>query len=147
MATPRGYTVRFESPTVERYCFIRLVSGLSAKSLEAATLGLRGTQFAVSIIYDDSQQVVGMGRLVGDGGCFFEVVDIAVIPEHQKKGLGKLIVRTISKHVHENLPKTAYVSLIADGKANKLYEKYGFSDVMPASRGMALEVGKSKMMF
>ena len=24
-----------------------------------------------------------MGRVIGDGGCFFEVVDIAVVPAHR----------------------------------------------------------------
>ncbi|WP_373454357.1 hypothetical protein [Cereibacter changlensis] len=27
-----------------------------------------------------------MGRLIGDGGCFFQIVDIAVDPSHQGQG-------------------------------------------------------------
>ena len=33
-----------------------------------------------------------MGRVIGDGGLFFQVVDIAVEPAHQGRGLGKAIV-------------------------------------------------------
>lgn len=34
-------------------------------------------------------------------------------------------------------PAEAYVSLIADGKANTLYAQYGFAPTAPASVGMA----------
>ncbi|MFD2882298.1 hypothetical protein ACFTAO_51075 [Paenibacillus rhizoplanae] len=30
-----------------------------------------------------------MGRVIGDGGCFFQVTDIAVKPSFQGRGLGK----------------------------------------------------------
>lgn len=36
------------------------------------------------------------------------------------------------------VPDKAYVSLIADGEAAKLYEQYGFVPVMPQSQGMFL---------
>lgn len=81
---------------------------------------------------------VGMGRVIGDGGCFFQVVDIAVLPAHQGKGLGKLIMGEIKKWLDENVPKTGYVSLGADGKANGLYRQFGFVETAPASVAMAL---------
>ena len=37
----------------------------------------------------ESQPVIAMGRLIGDGALFLQVVDIAVRPGHQHKGLGK----------------------------------------------------------
>ena len=30
--------------------------------------------------------------MIGDGGCFFKIVDIGGEPEHQKKGLGDMII-------------------------------------------------------
>lgn len=83
-----------------------------------------------------------MGRLVGDGGCFFQVTDIAVDPDHQGRGLGKLIMAGIMEYVDSELPKTAYVSLIADVPANKLYEKVGFAETAPRSVGMSYIVGR-----
>ena len=44
------------------------------------TWSLPNTVFAVVIRKDG--EAVGMGRVVGDGGLFFQVVDIAVLPEH-----------------------------------------------------------------
>ena len=35
---------------------------------------------------------IGIGRVVGDGGCFFEITDMAVLPAHQGRGVGRLIM-------------------------------------------------------
>jgi ribosomal protein S18 acetylase RimI-like enzyme len=78
-----------------------------------------------------AQDVVAMGRLVGDGSLFLIMVDIAVHPDHQRRGLGKRIVQTLLDYVDEHAP-LAYVSLVADGPAQKLYPLYGFKDVSPS---------------
>lgn len=79
-----------------------------------------------------------MGRIIGDGGCFFQVTDIAVDPAHQGRGLGKLIMKELRGWIDTNVPATGYVSLIADGRARELYGGFGFVDVGPKSVGMAL---------
>jgi GNAT superfamily N-acetyltransferase len=81
-----------------------------------------------------------MGRVIGDGGTAFQIVDIAVLPEHQKRGLGKRIVSALVDWLHANAPKSAYVSLIADGPAKDLYAQYGFEPTAPASIGMAFRI-------
>jgi ribosomal protein S18 acetylase RimI-like enzyme len=81
-----------------------------------------------------------MGRVIGDGGTAFQIVDIAVEPGHQGRGLGKRIVAALVDHLRANAPASAYVSLIADGDAQHLYAKYGFAPVAPASIGMAFRI-------
>ncbi|UJW86557.1 GNAT family N-acetyltransferase [Devosia sp. SL43] len=126
------------TPGVDDYRRLRRVSGLSDKSQEAAEAGLPNTWYAVTIHQDG--RTVGMGRIIGDGGTAFQIVDIAVEPDYQGKGLGKRIVSALVDHLRANAPKSAYVSLIADGDAQYLYAKYGFEPVMPASIGMAFKV-------
>ncbi|MGA0615718.1 GNAT family N-acetyltransferase [Paracoccus sp. KR1-242] len=138
MITP-GYDILPRIPTVEEYLRLRAAAGLSAFSVEAATLGLAGTVFAV--IVQHAGHAVGMGRLIGDGGCFFQVVDIAVDPAHQGRGLGKAIMAALTEHIDSQLPASAYVSLIADVPANRLYEQFGFAETAPRSLGMARRVG------
>ena len=101
--------------------------------------GLQGTVFSVVVLHEAI--AIGMGRLIGDGGCFFQIVDIAVDPRHQGKGLGKAIMSRLMAYVNESLPSSAYVSLIADVPANRLYEQYGFKETAPTSLGMAYRVG------
>ncbi|MCV2353626.1 GNAT family N-acetyltransferase [Paucibacter sp. B2R-40] len=130
-----SYSNILETPSVQTYQALRVGSGLSGKSDEAAARGLPNTLFAVQIIHE--AQAVGMGRVIGDGGCFFQVVDIAVLKEHQGRGLGKRIMAEILKYIESNVPPSGYVSLIADGQAQDLYAQFGFVPTAPRSVGMA----------
>jgi ribosomal protein S18 acetylase RimI-like enzyme len=124
-----------EIPTVETYRALRVGSGLSAKTVEAAERGLPQSLCAVQIW--DEAGPVGMGRVIGDGGCFYQVVDIAVLTAHQGHGLGKAIMTEIVKYIEANVPESGYVSLIADGQAQNLYAQFGFVLTAPRSVGMA----------
>jgi hypothetical protein len=42
--------------------------------------------------------------------------------------------------LHATAPRTALVTLLADGDAYKLYEKFGFQKSAPASIGMQLRI-------
>ena len=137
MSAAAPYTTRLAIPAVATYQQLRIAAGLSAKTAEAAAKGLPNSLFAVQVLLGDD--VVGMGRIIGDGGCFFQVVDIAVLPAHQGKGLGKLIMREIMQFIETEVPQSAYVSLIADGQAQDLYAQFGFRYTAPASVGMALK--------
>ena len=130
------FTVLHATPTVDTYRQLRASAGLSGKTIEAASRGLLNSLFAVQILCDG--QSVGMGRVIGDGGCFYQVVDIAVLPAHQGKGLGKRIMTEIMAYIGAHVPESAYVSLIADGKAQDLYAQFGFVHTAPRSVGMAL---------
>jgi GNAT superfamily N-acetyltransferase len=125
-------------PTIAEYRDLRRLSGLSEKTLEAAERGLPATLFAVVI--EGGGRAIGMGRVIGDGGTAYQVVDIAVLPEHQGKGLGKRVVAALVDWLHTNAPKSAYVSLIADGPAKDLYAQFGFKPTAPASIGMAFKI-------
>ena len=50
------------------------------------------------------------GRIVGDGALNFEIVDVAVDPAHQGKGLGRQIMQKIVSWLDENAVKGAYVA-------------------------------------
>lgn len=125
-------------PTVTEFRDLRRLVGLSQKTEEAAVAGLPNTRFAVVIELEGA--AIGMGRVIGDGGTAFQITDIAVLPAHQGKGLGKRIVGALVAWLRANAPKSAYVSLIADGPAKDLYAQFGFEPVMPASIGMGFRI-------
>ncbi|EIM02144.1 AttT protein [Rhodanobacter thiooxydans] len=123
------------TPSASVYNALRTGAGLSAKSEEVAARGLPGSLFAVQILHRG--EPIGMGRIIGDGACFYQVVDIAVLPGHQGKGLGKRIMQEILGYLDANVPPGGYVSLIADGRAQELYARFGFEPTAPAGVGMA----------
>jgi ribosomal protein S18 acetylase RimI-like enzyme len=129
-----GYTLLATPPSAKDYCHLRNITSLTPKSLEAAKLALPNTWFGVHVVYGG--ETIGMGRIIGDGGCFFQVVDVAVQPHHQRRGLGDLIMTRLMEYFEENAPVSAYISLIADGDAEALYRQYGFKPTAPDSIGM-----------
>lgn len=134
MTLPEGYTLQARVPDIDDVLRLRVESGLSPRTRAAAEAGLPNSLFGVTVLFDD--QAIGMGRIIGDGGCSFVIVDIAVQPAHQKRGLGRAIMDALDAWLKANAPDGAHVSLIADGDAKHLYARYGFQDVGPASIGM-----------
>ncbi|MFI2744218.1 GNAT family N-acetyltransferase [Zhouia sp. PK063] len=119
------------------YQQLRIACGLSSKTDEATQIGLKNAVYSMMIEID--HEIVGMGRIIGDGGCFCQIVDICILPQYQGQGLGKVIMTTLTQFIHKHLPASCYISLIADGDAAFLYEKFGFKNTMPASKGMYLK--------
>jgi ribosomal protein S18 acetylase RimI-like enzyme len=132
------FTLTNDSIPPKSYQQLRIACGLSPKSDQAVSIGLANTLYSASVIVD--QEIAGMGRIIGDGGCFCQVVDICVHPEYQGRGMGKLIMENLRDFIENKLPTTCYVSLIADGDASYLYERFGFKDTLPKSKGMYLKV-------
>jgi len=125
-------TTKFEVPDIDSFLRLRKITGLGPRSREAAEHGLPNSLFAISIL--DGETIIGMGRVIGDGGLNFEIVDIAVDPKYQGQGLGKQIMTHIMNYLNENAPAGCYISLIANIPA--LYEKFGFKKTSPEAEGM-----------
>ena len=132
------YEIAVRNPTVAEYCALRAGAGLSPRSEEIARVALPNTLFAVVVEYRAS--AVGMGRVVGDGGTVFQVADIAVLPEHQGRGLGKQILDAIDTWLRQNARPGAFVNLFADRGVAPLYARYGFRARDPEEPGMCYVV-------
>ncbi|WP_417431505.1 GNAT family N-acetyltransferase [Kiloniella sp.] len=100
--------------------------------MEAAKIGLPNSLYGVSV--RDGEKLIAMGRVVGDGACNFEIVDVAVNPNYQGQGLGRKVVEHIDNYLSSVVLVGSYVSMIADESV--FYEKLGYKLVSPASYGM-----------
>ncbi len=122
--------VIYEAPTPEEYLYMRDSTGLSPRDIEAARIGLKNSVFA--IVLRINNKIIGMGRIVGDGGATFLVSDVAVLPEYQGNGLGKTIMSHIEKYIIENIDRKSYVGIVADRPAEELYAQFGFNITEPS---------------
>jgi GNAT superfamily N-acetyltransferase len=118
------YEIAVRNPTVAEYCTLRIGAGLSPRSEEIARIALPNTLFAV--VVEHRGNAVGMGRVVGDGGTVFQVADIAVLPEHQGRGLGTQILDAIDAWLRRTALPGAFINLFADRGVAPLYARYGF---------------------
>jgi ribosomal protein S18 acetylase RimI-like enzyme len=135
--TPSGYHIVEGPPTVADYLALRQRSGLSPRRADQASAAVQGSWAAVHVVHDETGRTVGMGRVLGDGGWYFHIVDMAVLPDHQRRGLGDAILGRLLHAIGERAPVGAYVSLLADPPGRPLYRKHGFSETAPGSVGMA----------
>ena len=127
-----NFDVSDSIPAAEEYNQLRVDAGLSAKSDKAAVIGLPNSLYFVCI--RSEQLLIGMGRVISDGACFLQIVDIAVHPEYQGWGLGKLIMENIESYVSSIAVEGTYVSLIGDKP--EFYEKLGYRHTAPSGFGM-----------
>jgi ribosomal protein S18 acetylase RimI-like enzyme len=137
VAVAPGYELVDEVPSIADYRRLRAAAGLSDKPEAAAATGLANS-WASALVRSAGGEVVGMGRVIGDGGCFFQVVDMAVSPEHQRRGLGGAIIARLLERLRADGPAGAYVSLFADPPGRDLYRQHGFRETAPDQLGMAL---------
>ena len=74
--TPSGYRLVDGPPDVDAYLALRARSGLSPKTPAQARAALPGSWAACHVVHAGSGTTVGMGRVLGDGGWYFHVVDM-----------------------------------------------------------------------
>ena len=95
-------------PPAEDFCRLRVISGLTPRPLDAAERALPGSCYGVHIEY--AGLIVGMGRIIGDGALNFEIVDIAVDPDHQGNGLGRKIMQNLMSWFEKHVSQGAYIT-------------------------------------
>jgi ribosomal protein S18 acetylase RimI-like enzyme len=136
-----GYRLAEGPPPVDAYLRLRRDSGLSPKTEAQAVAALPGAWYACHVVHEPSGVVAGMGRVIGDGGWYFHIIDMAVLPGHQRRGLGDAILTALLERIREQAPPGAYVNLLADAPGRRLYARHGFTETAPTSLGMALVLG------
>ena len=99
------------------------------RSVSGAAKGLGQELFSVVLRLEKSGEIVGMGRVVGDGGTIFVICDMMVVESFQKKGGGTMIMDAIMDYLSEEAPPNSYINLMAD--VDGFYEKWGFVPSLP----------------
>jgi len=118
-------------PSVEEFQRLHEAVGWSNVDLASTELGLRNALFSVCLVHED--RVVGCGRVVGDGGIYFYIQDVIVLPEYQGRGLGRRIMDAIMGYLTTHARPKAFVGLMAAVDVSGFYERYGFTE-RPADR-------------
>ena len=122
----------YEIPTVEEYLELRRAAGLCSQEDTIVQTALSHSLCSV-IIRGEVSELIGMGRIIGDRGYYYQIVDIAVHPSHKENGLVELIMRELMDYIHQHAPEGAEVLLMADVPGIPLYQKLGFQFTYPHS--------------
>ncbi|MBQ9984415.1 MAG: GNAT family N-acetyltransferase [Lachnospiraceae bacterium] len=111
---------------VQDYLAIRNSVGWIALKEEQAQKALIHSLYVIGAY--ENGQLVGMGRLVGDGAVICYVQDLIVSPEYQQKGVGAMILSHLVDYVKElRIDNTQMMLCLMCAKGREqFYEKHGF---------------------
>ena len=119
--------VKLNTLTPEVFLLLYQSVGWEAPCVEQVRIALEKT-IATFTCYDNNIPV-GMVRLIGDGGMSFYIKDFAVIPSHQGKGVGTLLMGSLEKYIKDIKKEWAVsLELISTKEAILFYKKHGFEE-------------------
>ncbi len=128
------YRVVERAPTVEEYQGLRSAVGWGEMTDEGVAEGLSNALWSAVLELDG--RAVGCARVVGDGGLYFYLQDVIVLPEHQGRGQGARLMDALMTYLERSARPGAFVGLMAAIGAETFYERYGFRRRSDAQPGM-----------
>jgi 6,7-dimethyl-8-ribityllumazine synthase len=122
----QGFRVESNPPNVDLVSVSNLLEivGMRARSVDAMARAIKAST-EVLVVYNDIDTLVGFGRLISDGTYYGTLWDIAVHPNFQKLGIGKVITaRLLAKSGRLGL---AMVGLFTAQHNRQFYSSTGFA--------------------
>jgi GNAT superfamily N-acetyltransferase len=127
------FCLKLESPSVEDFLTLRTKVGWGDLDVNIAEKSLNNSLFHV-IIRNDGQ-LVGMGRVVGDGAMYFYIQDVVVDPSYQKQGIGAALMAKIEDYLSNATNQGATIGLLAAQGKEAFYSRYGYTQRPNSSLG------------
>jgi GNAT superfamily N-acetyltransferase len=105
---------------------LRASAGWARRHPKQVEEGLKNSAFVIAA--QDGEKTIGMTRLVSDGGGVYFVVDVLVLPEYQRQGIGKALFGKAMAYVDSRLRDgwQLQVDLMAAKGKEGFYEAFGF---------------------
>jgi ribosomal protein S18 acetylase RimI-like enzyme len=115
--------IEYRSPTVSEYTKLRGLVGWRETDENVTDMALKTSLF--SVVGTEEGNVIGFGRIIGDG-LYFYIQDLIIHPDYQSKGLGKSMMKELMGYISANAQSGAFVGLMAAKGLEKYYEQFGF---------------------
>ncbi|WP_433941263.1 GNAT family N-acetyltransferase [Paenibacillus lautus] len=125
-----------EVPQLKEYIDLRFDAGLPEVEESIAETALNRSLLSV-LVRDGNDRLIGMGRVIGDGALYFQLVDVMAAVSYRDQGLEESIVSELLGRLKKIAPGGAEVTVITDVPGIKLYQHAGFKLLYPERYGMA----------
>lgn len=130
-----SYEISSDTLTLEEFKYLCTSVGWAEHmNFDVAKKSIDHTLFSITI--RRKNELIGMGRIIGDGAIYYYVQDIVVHPDHQGKGVDKVIMTALTNYLHENAADKSFVGLFASKGNESFYEKFNYKDYSPHMTGM-----------
>lgn len=131
-----------EEISVEEFLEVIESVGFKTYSKEQTKKALQNTMYMVKALVDN--EVVGIGRVVGDFSIMCSLTDICVKPEYQGKGIGLKIVKKLKEMIEDGVKpgEKMQIELTPTAGNEEFYKKAGFKYKPEVITGMYLWIKK-----
>ena len=131
-----NFQIKLTSPTVHEFLMLREQIGWQSVSEIDAQTSLQNSLFHVTIYI--GEQLVGMGRVVGDGVMYFYIQDVVVAPDFQRCGIGAALMEKIENYLLSVAKKGSTIGLLAAKGKESFYSRYGYLERPSAVLGRGM---------
>lgn len=103
------FTIQQNTLTSAEYAALYASVGWTPPSEAQIALALAHSDLTVSVY--DNGQLIAMGRMISGHAISFFIKDVAVRPEYQGRGAGKLVMETLIAFIQSTVPEGYHVSM------------------------------------
>jgi ribosomal protein S18 acetylase RimI-like enzyme len=122
------------TPTALEFESLLVSVGFRGHDPASTELALANTLFCICAM--DEKEVIGLGRIVGDGAISLLLTNIMVRPSYQRRGIGTRIVRELLSCVEELPHRNIVLEVAPLPGSQEFYESLDFKSSRGAPPGM-----------
>lgn len=112
-------------PSAAEYNQLRAAIGWGVYAEDVIERALPKTLYCLCAFVDG--ELVGMARVIGDGGMVYYIQDVIVLPAYQRQGIGTQMMDRVMDYIRAHASHNTIIGLMAACGKEPFYEKYGFT--------------------
>ena len=126
------------NPSYDEYKALRVAVGWDVTEVESTKTALSNALYTLVAL--DGDDVIGIGRVIGDGGLYYYIQDLIVHPHYQNKGIGKKLMSKLMGFIKSHAQTGSFVGLTAAPGLENYYNNFGFMSREEDGKGMNIHI-------
>ena len=119
-----NYQIVEHLPASEEYNQLRQLVGWGVYEHDVILQALPNSLYCVCAVFNG--EIIGMARIIGDGGIAFYIQDVIIKPEYQRQGIGKQLMNKIMDYIRAHANNNSVIGLMSAKGKEAFYTRYGF---------------------
>lgn len=145
---PPGFCAAYDAPAPRDLTRLRDACDMPPMAPDHAARALDNSLITLRILCaENSVDLAGFGRVVGDGVTALYLQDVLVHPDFQGDSLGEAIISALLTRIREIAPEGASINLMSTPGTEGFYADFGFR-ARPnddEGAGMTLHLGQERL--
>jgi ribosomal protein S18 acetylase RimI-like enzyme len=119
-----NYELVEKLPSAEEYNRLRQSVSWHVYETDVAAASLPNSLYGVCAFANT--EIIGMARVLGDGGLVYYIQDVIVKLAYQGQGIGTKMMDKVMDYLRAHARNGTYIGLMAAKGKEPFYERYGF---------------------